>query len=108
LGFNSLQPNSFQRPPANAWASGAPEISPIGPTRVDSPGARRLVDLIQDDFPRTPSPVFAAMRQAEMAAETAAASNGQRSDEFFNSNLSFLDSREDLRQPTPRYENIAY
>lgn len=109
MGFNSLQPNSFQRPSANAWASGAPDIAPIGPARVDSPGSRHknlnLVDLIQNDFPRTPSPKFAAMRQAELAAEDAAAasSNGNRSDEFFNAQLSFLDSREDLRQPSPRF-----
>ncbi|KAJ3037543.1 mRNA binding protein puf3 [Rhizophlyctis rosea] len=57
----------------NGWANGE-MVAPLSmrggtPGAVDiagSPSKRRnLVDLIQDDFPRTPSPVFAARRAME-------------------------------------------
>jgi len=91
--------NSFKRPPGT-WSN---DISPIGPARVDSPNRRKnLVDLIQNDFPRTPSPVFALRQRNGGVDPEESAELPARSEDFFNTQLSFLDSRDDLRHPAPR------
>jgi len=45
----------------SAWSSDL--LKPIGPT----PKRKNLVDLIQEDFPRTPSPVYSMYQQQSLA-----------------------------------------
>ena len=85
--------------------------SSTNPTDYDSPRRRNLVDIIQEDFPRTPSPAF-SRRQGDEALHSS--SRG----EFLNHNLEMsnmeddprmasvlnaaLDIRDELSAPLPR------
>ncbi|KAJ3221365.1 mRNA binding protein puf3 [Clydaea vesicula] len=96
-GFNQLNDdtgsrNPELRRPQPTWSNEG-SINPIGPNRVSSPSRRKhLVDLIQDDFPRTPSPVF-AMRQRLGETEDAEETNRTH----MSTVLSVLDNWEDLK-----------
>ncbi|RKP04959.1 hypothetical protein THASP1DRAFT_33218, partial [Thamnocephalis sphaerospora] len=79
VGSGRDDPDSGAATPRGAqW--GQNDLRPFVPSDAYSPSRRRnLVDMIQDDFPRTPSPVFAQQQKNRAAAAklaAAAAANG--------------------------------
>lgn len=57
----SMKDRQFSGIDNSAWSSDL--LKPIGPT----PKRKNLVDLIQEDFPRTPSPVYSMYQQQSLA-----------------------------------------